>query len=263
MINFWNLRGLGKSAFLRKIVKSYFQIYFRTGHIHKIKRGPLAGKNWYCHKAHQFWMPLGLYEKETADWLKSCLRPGMTFLDIGANAGYFTLLGSSIVGEEVGGVTIAFEPVPVNVEVIKNHLKANNIENVMVEELAISNCSGEVIFAIEDTNANSHMKDINITHANSNPNDEIRVRSITLDEYVIKQKIKPDLIKIDVEGAEMKVLDGGENTFQNVRPISIVSTHSDILNVNCREFFQIRNYDVTTLEGFEHELICIPKRLKT
>jgi hypothetical protein len=49
-------------------------------------------------------MPLGLYEKETADWLKSCLSPRMTFFDIGANAGYFTLLGSSIVSE--GGLAV-------------------------------------------------------------------------------------------------------------------------------------------------------------
>ncbi len=178
MINFWNLRGLGKSAILRKIVKFYFQLYFRSGHIHKIKRGPLAGKNWLAHKEHPFWMSLGLFEQETADWLKSCLHPGMIFFDIGANAGYFTLMASDIVGGE--GRCVAFEPVPLNCKVLARNLEINKIDNVQIEQFAISNCSGEVMFTIEKNNVTSHMKDINIEHAVSNPKDDIKVSCIVL-----------------------------------------------------------------------------------
>ena len=110
-------------------------------------------------------MPLGIYEKETTDWIVSSLREGDTFLDVGANAGYFTLIGYSSVGPT--GKVIAFDPVPLNCNTVRGHLDQNNITNVVVEDLAVSNTSGKTRFSVQHNNANSHMSDISISHATS------------------------------------------------------------------------------------------------
>lgn len=93
-MNLWHLRKLEKINFLKKFIKLIFSLWYYHGRIIKIRRGPLRNMQWVCHKEAQFWLPLGLYEKETAAWLVNHISSGNTFVDIGANFGYFTLLGS-------------------------------------------------------------------------------------------------------------------------------------------------------------------------
>jgi FkbM family methyltransferase len=202
-------------------------------------------------------MPLGLYEKETAGWLESELKPGMTFMDVGANAGYFTLLGSKCVR---AGSVVAFEPIPINVDIIKKHIIANGIANVIVINMALSDCSGHADFTIESNNANSHLSDVSISHQISSPYKSIKVPVSTLDEYVAINQVRPDVIKIDVEGAEMRVLNGGRKTLTSLRPILVVSTHSKSLYEECRNFFSSVQYDIKGLHGFQHELLCVPRK---
>lgn len=93
----WNLRFLGRIRPLRLFVAFVFTKYFgRKWRI--IKRGPLSGLLWKCHPGRQFWMPLGIYEKQTAEWLLSNLSAKSVFLDVGSNYGYFTLMAARIVG---------------------------------------------------------------------------------------------------------------------------------------------------------------------
>lgn len=176
-MDLWQLQKLGKVQLARHAVISFFSKIYRDGRIIKIRRGPLKDLFWSCCTKHQFWMPLGLYEKQTAAWLVNQLKDCMTFLDIGANAGYFTLLGSKCVGK---GSVIAFEPVPLNVETINKHIAANNISNTAVENIALSDRSGTCDFIIEKNNANSHLSDIDISHAISSAHTRIKVPLMTL-----------------------------------------------------------------------------------
>jgi len=201
-------------------------------------------------------MPLGLYEPETAAWLCNQIRNDMTFLDIGSNAGYFTLLGSKCVGE--GGNTISFEPIPLNCTIIEAHLQANKINNVRLERLAISDIKGEVKFTVEKNNANSHISDVIITHAESDLREVLIVKTLTLDEYIKTHKIKPDVIKIDVEGAEVAVLRGALESLRVYKPTCIISLHSKECHDGCIEILNSLGYRLETLAGFEHELCCYP-----
>lgn len=252
----WSLRKLGSISICQKIVRYLFHLWFWDSRIIKIRRGPLKGMSWFCKKEHQFWMPLGLYERETAQWLMENIKPGKIFFDIGSNAGYFTLIGSLLVRN---GKTIAFDPVPLNVTVIAEQVRLNNITNVMVENCALSDDEGNVGFVIESCNANSHMSSVTIIQEKIKPFRNITVDAIRLDTYVQNKKVIPNIVKIDVEGAELKVLSGGIITFTNYRPIAIVSTHSEQLFNECIEFFNRINYKVSTLSNFEHELICYPQ----
>ena len=249
----WKIRFLGKIKFLRLFIKYLFSLLFYNGRVISIKFGPLANYKWFCDNSHQFWMPLGLYEKETTQWLINVINDGDIFFDIGANAGYFSLIGSKYCG---GGQVIAFEPILSNCNVINQHLNENNINNVIVENLAISKNTEKVQFSIQHNNANSHIENISITHALENKKESIQISAISLDDYIEKYKIIPSVIKVDVEGAENLVLEGATKLLQNFNTTWVISTHSSELFDECKDIMECYGYAVETLEGFHHELIC-------
>lgn len=253
----WALRRVGKSKLAHRAATLLMGAVFRHDHVSRIWAGPLRGWNWYRHRDHQFWMPLGAYEQETCRWLESNLASGSVFFDIGGNAGYFTLLGSKLVGP--AGRVIAFEPIPLNIDVIGRQVAINECRNVAIEPLAISDRVGRVGFDIEWRNANSHLADIAITHAASAPRTTLEVASTTLDAWTREQECVPDVVKIDVEGAEVKVLQGAQETLRSARPRIILSTHSAGLHEECSSILRSANYQLVSLPGFEHELLAYPR----
>lgn len=254
----WGLRNLGKIKAVREIVKYIFSIIYKEGKVISIARGPLYGMRWHCHSAHQFWMPMGVYEKETAQWLSENINENDIFFDIGANAGYFTLLGSRHVGD--GGKVISFDPIETNVETIKKHLDNNSTTNVVIEQAAVSDYVGGADFVVERNNANSHLQDIEISHAVSNSKGVVSVSVTTIDEYCRRNDIEPSIIKVDVEGAELHVLSGAKDILGRHHAKWIISTHSDTLFQRCSEIMRYEGYSVSSLRGFHHELICFPSR---
>lgn len=253
----WEMRRLGRIPVARKMAKKMFASIFQHGKTYTIRSGPLKGKRWHMHRDHQFWMPLGQYESQTAGWVQSQLRPDSCFYDIGANAGYFTILGSAAVGP--AGVVQAFEPVPVNVEVLRRQISENSLSNVTLHDLALSNENGTIDFAVEGNNANSHIADVKITHAVSKPSSIVAVQTATMDSLVANGLREPDTIKIDVEGAEMLVLQGAEETLKSSRPTLLISTHSAQLYKDVVVFLRGLDYSVSSLPGFEHEVIALPQ----
>lgn len=253
----WKLRFLGKVAILRKIVIAIAKRVFSNGRIITIPFGPLSKFKWVCNTDHQFWMPLGLYEKETTHWLMNTIKPGNVFFDVGSNAGYFSLLGSKCVGE--AGKVISFEPIASNCNTIEGHLVANKVSNVVVETLAVSNETGKCSFHIENNNANSHMETIPLKHQKPNLKSTIEVGSISLDDYITSQGVVPDVIKVDVEGAEKLVLEGSTELLKDFDISWIISTHSSDLLKECEYVMKNNGYEVETLFGFHHELICKKK----
>ncbi len=252
----WEMRRLGKVPLARKFAKRFFSSVFQHGKTYTIRSGPLKGVRWFVHKDHQFWMPLGQYETQTANWIQSQLEPGMCFYDIGGNAGYFSLLGSREVG--ASGTVQVFEPVPVNVEVINHQIENNSITNIKLHNLALSDTDGHTTFAVESNNANSHLANVEIVHATSAPSSLVEVRTATIDSLIQSSLPKPDIIKIDVEGAEVLVLEGAKATLRKYKPNLLVSTHSAILCSEVKTLLSEIGYHVSTLQGFEHELIATP-----
>lgn len=131
---------------------------------------------------------------------KNELRRGMTVVDIGANWGYYTLIASSIVGEN--GRVFAFEPEPKNYEILLKNIKINNCNNVVAFKKACSNKSGYGKLFIS-----SEMASHSLYYA-EDKNHYIEVELVTLDE-IFKEKEKTiDIIKMDIEGGEMTALEG-------------------------------------------------------
>lgn len=254
----WKLRSLGKMPALRRAVIKTFGVVYRHGQTITIRFGPLKSMRWNVHRAHQFWMPLGAYEAETSEWLARNLRPGDCFFDVGANAGYFTLLGSRVVGEH--GRVVAFEPIPENVEIIGDNIRSNDLTNAQLEPVALSNQNAEVSFTVEGNNANSHLSEVEIVHARSEPARIVKVQARTLDNFVAATGLVPDAIKVDVEGSELLVLEGARDTLRTHFPRLLVSTHSEQLREDTVQVLRSMGYDTAFLKGMGHEVSAVRGR---
>jgi FkbM family methyltransferase len=201
-------------------------------------------------------MPLGQYEKETARWLGQVLEPGHVFFDVGAHAGYFTLLGSWEVGET--GRVVAFEPVPYNAAAIERQMALNVLSNVRLERCALSDSTGEARLAVPRNLANARLDGFAVARPHTSAETVITVATVSLDDYVERSDLRPDVLKVDVEGAELAVLSGARQLLTERPPACIISTHSRELRASCRRLLTDLGYRVSSLRGFEHELVAIP-----
>jgi FkbM family methyltransferase len=167
----------------------------------------------------------GYYEKNETDyWFKRC-KEAATVFDIGANVGYFSLLAARSFKSK-NATVYAFEPVTKTFNRLKENIFLNNFSNVRVFQKAVSSNNGAIKINIGN-NQNWGMSSIN-THEYLSGDSEI-IECITLDSFCETQKIdKIDLIKIDVEGAEYRVLKGMEVVLQSAKPeilIEIIDNH--------------------------------------
>lgn len=253
----WQFRRLGRVPALLKLSRWYFRLVYRPGRIVEIARGPLRGLRWKCASGEQYWMPMGVYETETARWLKSRLKSGSVFADVGANAGYFTLMAARSVGQN--GLVYSFEPDSKLAATIREKLELNSLKNTTVVESAVADReASEVAFVIEKQAANSHLREVDLKHAVSHEAGCASVPLTTLDKYFARVGRMPDVIKIDVEGAELHVLRGMSSILATGQISLIVSTHSGELNACCRELLASSGYQVGALSGFDHEIVAVP-----
>src|SRR5688500_4616739 len=110
----------------------------------RVLSGPLRGRRWIAGAAtHGCW--LGTYERFVQRIFVEHVRPGGVVYDVGANAGFFTLLSSKLAGPS--GAVYAFEPMERNLRYIREHLRLNRTENVHVVPMAVSDRIGSVRFA--------------------------------------------------------------------------------------------------------------------
>jgi FkbM family methyltransferase len=147
-------------------------------------------------------LALGFYETFVIDVIENLLRPGMTFLDVGANIGLYTALAARIVGPS--GRVIAVEPSSSNCAVIKETVRLNAFSNVTIFEGAASDEAGRAALFLCDDNPADHR-----LHDRSGKRAKVEVETITLDALAAEHGVgRADVIKIDTQGAEASVLAG-------------------------------------------------------
>jgi FkbM family methyltransferase len=183
----------------------------------------------------------GFIEEDLTKMVIEYVRNGMTFFDIGAHFGYFTLLGAHLVGRE--GKIHAFEPTLSSFEILKNNaLKKNNI---FVSHHAVLTKRKKVVlndyglkYSVYNTIFSGRLpKDIS---ANLKPK-QYEVESISIDEYVETNGVKPDFVKIDAESSEYEILLGMENTIADSRPIIAIEV-GDMGEQDVPESRELINY---------------------
>jgi FkbM family methyltransferase len=179
----------------------------------------------------------GTYEPEQTRHFRELLRPGMTVLDVGAHVGYYTLLSARLVGSR--GKVVAFEPNPRNCAFLRQHVAANGLENVTVEQSAVADRNGRMRFDFGTGTGTGRLT----------PEGEIDVSSVRLDDYCAARGIVPGAIKIDVEGAELDVLRGAEATIVDRPPVLFLSTHGTSIHVACMDWLRERGYGLQAITG--------------
>ena len=177
--------------------------------------------------------------------LEQWLVPGSVFYDVGANVGYFCLTASKRLGGE--GQIFAFEAEPDAASRLRRTMERNQLTRVTVVEKAVWSQSGFVQF---DRGLGS--PDRLVGHVASGPAYEptglVTVPAISLDDFA-RNAQPPDLIKCDVEGAELEVFRGAADLLATRRPRVICEVHSPENLRELRGIFYERDYRVELLDS--------------
>jgi FkbM family methyltransferase len=186
---------------------------------------------------------------EPREVLYKLIRPGMTILDIGANIGETTLAFSRLTGKN--GKVISFEPDPVTFLRLQEHLELNNCKNVIAINKGLGNSESEMILEKGENNSGG-----NRISPLQTSGEQISIT--TLDKIYHGLNITSlDFIKIDVEGYELHVLEGGKETIGKFKPEFFIELVDDFLRDQGNsssalvKFLEERNYAVTSAENGE------------
>jgi FkbM family methyltransferase len=164
----------------------------------------------------------GIGEPQVQKALTDHLRPGMTFYDLGANIGFFSLMAARIVGPQ--GCVVSFEADPEIAGRLRENLARNQFTNAHVEQKAVWSEPATVSFERVDPNTSPDRGLGHISPNGSAPG-TITVEAVSLDQYTANHP-SPDFVKCDVEGAEVAVFQGAARLFSGKRPIFLVEIHS-------------------------------------
>ena len=217
-----------------------------------VRAGPLAGMTLELDPPIQADVVIGAYERAATDAIVRHLRPGDVALDVGSHFGYFALLMSSAVAPE--GRVVCFEPDPEIVPTLERNLARNSPGRVDVTAVnaAVAGNAGTRRFARGGQTSRGSLSD----------RGDVEVRALTLDDAVAEHGV-PKLVKVDVEGAELQVLDGASRLLQRGETVFVIEVHSDALLHGCRARLAARDYDVAELSEpgrAEAYVVATPRR---
>lgn len=247
-------------------VFSKIRVYFNRSDSHALKLTHIAGNqaaginiNLPVHMKGYFGkMAEGNYESYILKALtKTTDLNNKTIWDIGAHIGYHTLLFAKSVGKN--GRVYAFEPNTVNRELLEANISLNkelgSIIEIRSEALSDKTGRGKLLISpdpLATSSSGSHISGIK-TPYEKNVYREFIEKEIQLEtaDNLIGQKIlpAPDIIKMDVEGAEFAVLTGAPNLLRNVRPIMIIEIHSAELMHNVLRLLDAHRYATEILDS--------------
>jgi len=167
---------------------------------------------------------------------------GEVIFDVGAHIGIYTLRSAKMVGKE--GLVVSFEPDEENFHLLRKNVEINGFKNVKLIKGALGK-KNEVraFYMAVDPLYSSFLPFRPLVDTR----EKRKAQAFALDDIVEKLKVNIiDWIKIDVEGSEMEVLEGGKKTFENVVSKVIIETDSE----KALEFLRQRNFKVDRLFGF-------------
>ncbi|MFB3777026.1 MAG: FkbM family methyltransferase [Bryobacteraceae bacterium] len=170
----------------------------------------------------------GCYEPNEMAFFKRFLKPGMTVVDAGANEGLYTLLGSRCVGP--GGQVWSFEPSPREFERLRRNVELNGLSNTRLFQVALADRAGQANLLIAEAEhaGQSTLGEFAYEGVESLGMAGVAVRR--LDDFVQQEGIQRlDLLKMDVEGAEVRLLSGARETLRRLRPILLLEVSAPAL----------------------------------
>ncbi|MEX0958151.1 MAG: FkbM family methyltransferase [Burkholderiales bacterium] len=165
----------------------------------------------------------GTFEKKETEYLKRLVRPDWVCFDVGACFGWYSILFSQ--GTGAGGQVHAFEPVPPNFQCLSENVALNGAVNVVLDKRALGDQAGVLKLYLPREGVSASLR----PHASVSECEVIEAQVTTLDEYVSRMGIQRlDLLKADIEGAELLLLKGGMATLRKFKPTLLleIQAHS-------------------------------------
>ena len=206
---------------IRQMLRRLARNLFPTGAIRKVLHGPAKGTLFEVVEGMGVTYALGRNHWHF-EFLTHHIKPGFTIYDVGANCGQMSLFFSKIVGPS--GRVLAFEPVPDNVMRLKRNVALNKHPNVEVFEAAVAADDIPKRFCMDSTRHT--MGTMESTTQGSTLWDRVfEVKALTLDSLSPTHR-PPHLIKIDVEGGGLEVIEGALGLIEKHRPLIYFELHA-------------------------------------
>lgn len=233
-MNIRHIKFLRNKSIFGKIIRLPFKL-IPGKTILPILSGNLKGKKW-IKGAHNISVVLGTYERKQSNQFTSFCKTSKSFWDLGAHTGYYTLLYHF---HNTGGQIFAFEPSELNIQLFKKHMELNKIQNYKLFEDAVSDKEGSLSFKKTRTSVAGKLDDAG----------ETKVNVVRLSKLISEGKIQiPDLVKMDIEGAEENVLRDMKEIFARTKPVLFVSTHGKQVHMNCVALLKEMGYKLKPLD---------------
>jgi FkbM family methyltransferase len=189
------------------------------------------------------------HEPLSTNLFRKILKQGMTCLDVGSNIGYYVCLENKIVGKN--GKIIAIEPSPINFKYLQKNVNLQNTTNIELFNFACGKKNGKIDFLVSNRSNWSRVASDDLIDA---PPDTI-LETISLpikklDSFIHEQGInKLDFVRMDVEGYELNILEGMEETLRRFKPLLQIEVHLFILGIestrNLLNFFKNLGYNIS------------------
>lgn len=209
-------------------------------------------------------MYTGGYELDAVEVMKSVLKKGDTFIDVGANIGYISCIGVGLVGKS--GQVHSFEPVPEYCNRLKNMAKMNPDYKIIVNQCALGDKPGEASIRVGNDRNIGWNTMVFLSEKKEKVKEEFKVSVRRLSDYIKEAVLdKIALIKIDVEGFEFPVLKGLREYLESAASLPViiceVASHAYPIMGNTLaellEFVKKYNYKICSLVNVKREVDII------
>ncbi len=201
-----------------------------------------------------------IHEPQTTEAFIDHVKKDSIVLDVGSHLGYYACLSGKIAEQ---GKVHAFEVDPKGLELLERNVELNRLNNIVIHHVAVSGRNGIERFPVLD-NPNAGLG------KNVQSDEYFEVPSVKLDDFVKKEGIQPDFIKIDVEGAELEVLKGMSDILDYPDINLLVEIHPPklkrLFNSNYKDVLAIldnKGFKMTNIDHRERTGISSPVTMET
>ena len=229
-------------ALAKKILRSVFKVVGFGRDFIPIVCGPLHGKKMLKeHGLVNLSMLFGTYESSFSNAFLNESKSSQVIYDVGSNVGYFSLLAALNTKSRI----YSFDPIPEIAKQFRTLMELNDLnEDVKLTEVALSNEIGKIKMVTPGTHEQGLMVSA-LRGQKVDVDSGVLVDMTTLDHLVFEENFPPpDLIKLDVEGAEALVLEGGERTLRHYKPKILIEVHGLAPAKQCWSIFERFHADV-------------------
>lgn len=163
-------------------------------------------------------MSMGAYEKKELEMCRQLLQDGQTFIDVGANIGWYSLQLARLFP---AATVLAIEPIPATFEYLKQNIHLNGLTNIQSFNCGCWKEMDTLTFSYyPEQSGNASILNVS-GYEGAQP---IKCLVVKLDDFAKQRGLHPDFIKIDVEGAELRVLEGAGKILKRDQPIILAES---------------------------------------